>query len=767
MSFVKPVTDITFPANRMGYFYALSAKESSSNLKLPDYDPKNIKAQSKSNQAGYIGYFQFGESQLYEAGYFTISAPFSIQKNSPFQRSITVNDWKGTWTGKNGVKSKEQFLNGRRWQLDAIDFMHNLHCKRLRALGYNEFYGKIVKGIEITESGCCAGVHLVGLDAVRDFALGRSDKVDGNGTPVSHYIGLFAHYDMESCCNRKIYVQVKKDKQPVSGKKVTVETDYDGKKFHIGKITNDYQTDEEGKIPVIVRHPDAKIKITVDGKSTNIVQEADKKQSYFIDLTDGISVKAPLEKPSTPQPKPKPNQTPQEARIEQYQAQQTTTNTPKDVTFNIIIVEADTKKPITNLKFFTTYKGVARGKRTDDQGLVKGIVATTGQDIEISMQGDKSLQPIAHIYVTEFLEGKNVQVILPVENFTITVINYKNEPVKNTNFMIKYRGRNITKRTDNNGTFSTKMLLGFVYKFCLANAQELITRRCIKGLNERISINEVAFNLSQGKPVQVKHAEKSGIVDKMYSLVKYNPSSFSLSPPTPKPTSKPQQPRSSTQTQKSSAQKPAATSTTPVVKQTDTHTQNNGNPVTVITNKNTSSDKDLDGISIIFNIDASRKTEVSQKTIQNLKRLAKLAGRSKLVITSARRTPEEQAHAMYSNIKNGKIIRYAKPGADVTQIALNGIKNGLSKEQVINSMITRINFYDKQGVRVSRHCVSSSTYSTQNIVDLGNRSNGFSGTVARTFHNCCKQAVREGWVTKVISPLDDTAEPAFHIEIAQ
>ena len=137
------------------------------------------------------------------------------------------------------------------------------------------------------------------------------------------------------------------------------------------------------------------------------------------------------------------------------------------------------------------------------------------------------------------------------------------------------------------------------------------------------------------------------------------------------------------------------------------------------------------------------------------------------MITSARRSPEEQARAMYSNIKNGKIIKYAKPGADVTQIALNGIRNGLPKEQVINNMVTRINFYDKQGVRVSRHCVSSSTYSTRNIVDLGNGSNGFSGAAARTFHNCCKQAVREGWITRVISPLDDKAEPAFHIEIAQ
>ena len=753
--------------------YALSRRESSSNLSLSDFDPKNIHPQKVHSQGtrGYIGYFQFGEAALYDAGYFTV--PFK-KGTTAFEKAIYNNDWVGTWTGKNGVNSKADFLNGRKHQLDAINFFIQRHCKKLRDDNLNEFYGKIVRGVELTESGCVAGSHLVGAKYVRQFALGQGDKTDGNGTHISEYIKLFAHYDLESCCNRKIYIQVKKDKQPVSGKQVTVETDYDGKEFHVGKITNNYQTDEQGKIPVIVRHPDAKIKITVDGKSTSIVQEADKKQSYVIDLTDGFSVKAPLAQPSTPQPKPKPNQTPQDARNEQNQAQQPATSAPKDINFNIIMVEGDTKQPISNVRFYLTYKGHAKDKRTDASGLVKGLTATTGQDIEVSMQGDKSLQSIAHIKVTDSIENKNVQVNLPVHAFTIKVVNHKAQPVKNTNFIIKYRGRTITKKTDGNGNISTKMLIGFVYKFCLANGQELVTQRCLKGLNiMQVSINEVAYNISQGKPAQNKPAQETSTLDKVFSIVKDNLPSIPLSPPKPAPIPKPSQPTNSTQfqnpaqTAKPPAPKPAAVAKPRAVKQNDTHTQNNGNPLTVVTNKNTSSDKNLEGITIVFNIDASRKAEVSQKTIENLKRLAKLAGRSKLVITSARRSPEEQARAMYSNIKNGKIIKYAKPGADVTQIALNGIRNGLPKEQVINNMVTRINFYDKQGVRVSRHCVSSSTYSTRNIVDLGNGSNGFSGAAARTFHNCCKQAVREGWITRVISPLDDKAEPAFHIEIAQ
>ncbi len=45
----------------------------------------------------------------------------------------------------------------------------------------------------------------------------------------------------------------------------------------------------------------------------------------------------------------------------------------------------------------------------------------------------------------------------------------------------------------------------------------------------------------------------------------------------------------------------------------------------------------------------------------------------KIYITSTLRTPEEQARAMYNNIANGRVIRYAAPGAEVTRICQNGI----------------------------------------------------------------------------------------------
>ena len=127
MSFVKPVDGIQFEPTRQGFLYALSRRESSSNLSLSDFDPKNIHPQKVHSQGtrGYIGYFQFGEAALYDAGYFTV--PFK-KGTTAFEKAIYNNDWVGTWTGKNGVNSKADFLNGRKHQLDAINFFIQRHC---------------------------------------------------------------------------------------------------------------------------------------------------------------------------------------------------------------------------------------------------------------------------------------------------------------------------------------------------------------------------------------------------------------------------------------------------------------------------------------------------------------------------------------------------------------------------------------------------------------------------------------------------------------
>lgn len=567
MSFVKAVKGNTYPDNRVGFLYALSRRESSSDLNLPDHHKTNLEPQRVHSQGhrGYIGYFQFGEAALYDAGYFTVPYPFSLAKNSPFQRAITNNDWIGTWTGKNGVRSKNDFLEGRRHQIDAMNFFIQRHCSVLRNLNINEFYGKKVNGIELTESGCCAGAHLVGAKHVLNFALGIANKTDGNKTPISHYIDLFAHYNLETCCQRKIYIRVKKDGKFVSGKSVMVESDYPKGKYYkqIGKITNTYITNEEGRIPVIVRHPGAKIKISVDGISKELIQESNQVQRYEIDISNGISIKATLDRPGTPEPQPQPNKTPQEIRNASNQSQQPN-DTKKDIKFNIIMVEADTQKPITNLKFRLTYKGNTKIHQTDSNGSVAGITAEVGQNIEVSMAGEDKLQPIFNFGVVANLDGMSYTVPVKVHAFEILIKDHRGRPVPNTEFMLFYRGRQIKKRSNQNGVFKTEMLVGFVYGFGLTDDNKpLIYLRCLQGVARRtININDVAYHRSQTK----------GATDV------YIPSQTQVIRP-------PSAPK-----QQQTAPKPTGQSAPPRIQQNNTYTEKQGNPLTVVTNKSLASD---------------------------------------------------------------------------------------------------------------------------------------------------------------------------------
>lgn len=142
----KAVFDISYPSNRKGFIYALARRESSADLNQNDL--VNKKAIHEINERGYIGLFQYGEGALIDIGYKTKQ---------------------GEWTGKNGAVSEEAFRSSREIQVAAINLSIDLWCKRLRVWGFNEYYGKIVKGIEITESGCIAGCHLVGSGGLASF----------------------------------------------------------------------------------------------------------------------------------------------------------------------------------------------------------------------------------------------------------------------------------------------------------------------------------------------------------------------------------------------------------------------------------------------------------------------------------------------------------------------------------------------------------------------------------------------------------------------
>lgn len=383
------------------------------------------------------------------------------------------------------IYSFNDFLTKPELQLIAVSDWINYLCKRMQILNFNQYYGKIINGVEVTESGAIASAHLMGEGGLATF-LGspvfkkKSAVSDGNGTHISSYLSMFGGFDLESCCKRKIYITLKDSAGlELKNKEVTIVSKNNGK-FISGETRVKVKSDENGNLPVIVRNPNTEIKIVADGKESNsIIQKANEKQKATLSDFKVTSHSATLETDSTPQPRPQVNKTPQEVRNEQVQSStsQEVEETPvsKDVKFNIEIVEGDSGKAISNMNFFLTYKGNIKKHTADSRGIKQGITAGEGQDIEVSVEGDGKKQVIHHFQVSTALKNKTVKVKLPVHSFNISVTQ-DGQLVPNTLFSLFYRGREIPKRTNNQGVMNVRMLTGFVYGFGIKSKSLVLSR---------------------------------------------------------------------------------------------------------------------------------------------------------------------------------------------------------------------------------------------------------------------------------------------------
>ncbi|OSI14435.1 hypothetical protein, partial [Neisseria dumasiana] len=556
----KPVEGIAYNSNREGFIFALARRESSADLNKDDtFNEYPIRV---INDHGYVGLFQYGTPALIDIGYKTRD---------------------GQWTGKNGATSLEAFRSSRQTQIAAINLSIDLWCKRLRATGLNEYYGKIVKGIEITESGCIAGCHLVGLGGLASFlnvpgnlkinkSTGKNHKeFDGNGVHISHYIDLFAHYDMESCCKRKIRIGLKDPSGlPIEGKHVTILSSYEGKHTN-SQFKIEHKTDADGELPVIVRHPGAKITLEIDGrKSEDITQKADQIQPFNIVASD-LKISAPLAEKGKPEAKKQ--EAVQEKKEEQ---QQTPVEANKDINFNIAILEGDTKKTISNVKFTLVYKGKPKQHITDSQGIKKNIIAEAGQSVQVCVAGEGNLQPVKSFTVTESLKDTTVEVALPVHTFNIVVVDTKGKIVPNAEFSIFYRNKERTRKTDSEGRLKIKALVGFVCGF--GNRGNPLTYfRCLQSVSLRkIIVNSTAVQIAKGSAGQT-------VVTTAVQAAKQTKEAAKPKPPLPTKTEKQQsKPQERKKDEKPQQQEP--------VKQKNTHTEKNGNPLTVVGNEKTAND---------------------------------------------------------------------------------------------------------------------------------------------------------------------------------
>lgn len=146
---------------------------------------------TKIGNGGYLELYQLGEAALTDAGYYKKEA-------TKGQKIKYNNDWSGTWTGKNGVNSKEDFLNNRIVQDIAIREYHQINWDKYLK-NYQQHEGKEINGIKLTQSGMVSCAHLVGHDKFKKFidSKGKTDKQDGNLVPCSEYLKKFGGYEYD------------------------------------------------------------------------------------------------------------------------------------------------------------------------------------------------------------------------------------------------------------------------------------------------------------------------------------------------------------------------------------------------------------------------------------------------------------------------------------------------------------------------------------------------------------------------------------------
>jgi len=145
------------------------------------------------NKFGYAGKYQMGEAALIDAGYY----------KKPSGRYN--NDWSGIFTGKDGIKSIQDFLNNPTAQENAQIIYKKKQWKYLKAVGADKYIGKIINGYKITPSGLLAGAHLKGAGSVINYLKSNGQKIDKDafGTSVESYIKKFSGYDVTALIENK------------------------------------------------------------------------------------------------------------------------------------------------------------------------------------------------------------------------------------------------------------------------------------------------------------------------------------------------------------------------------------------------------------------------------------------------------------------------------------------------------------------------------------------------------------------------------------
>ncbi|MEP3299591.1 MAG: hypothetical protein ABJO27_24455 [Pseudoruegeria sp.] len=171
--------------------------ESWGDLSTEEWDAMSYRS---TNSLGFVGY-QFGEALLIDLGYY--------DDDVYYLGGDTINRWDGTWTGKGGVDSLEEFMTAEAQEIaiqEAFGFNLQIIEQQLGYQGYSldDFIGETftyldVDGstveVEITVTGLMAASHLRGAYGTVNLLLGGGASTDENGTSILRYISEYGGYD--------------------------------------------------------------------------------------------------------------------------------------------------------------------------------------------------------------------------------------------------------------------------------------------------------------------------------------------------------------------------------------------------------------------------------------------------------------------------------------------------------------------------------------------------------------------------------------------
>ncbi|AHE68106.1 hypothetical protein Loa_02569 [Legionella oakridgensis ATCC 33761 = DSM 21215] len=151
------------------------------------------------NTLGFLGKYQFGEPLLIDLGYYS-PAP------TGYYGTTATNEWQGTWTGKNGVDSKEEFMTNVQelaireafaMNMGVINQYLNQAGKTIDDfLGHEFTYTRFGEAhiATVTMSGILASAHLQGPGGVAQLLLHNIASSDEYGTNILFYMDKFGGY---------------------------------------------------------------------------------------------------------------------------------------------------------------------------------------------------------------------------------------------------------------------------------------------------------------------------------------------------------------------------------------------------------------------------------------------------------------------------------------------------------------------------------------------------------------------------------------------